>query len=167
MNGSSSVIEAYHLQKEECAIQDRDEMTRLLKAGRYAVIALCRNNVPYITTLSYGYDESRHALYFHSAINGLKLEILQENPAVCATVIEDRGYQAGECAHAYRSVLLFGRMHRCTTLEEKKHGMNIMLEQLEENPEPIRQRSLASEKVYQRTAILKLAIDEMTGKEGS
>ena len=161
------MIDQYHMHKKEGAIEDRDEMLQLLRAGKYVIIAMCAGNNPYIVTLSYGYDEKKHTLYFHSAMKGLKLDILNENSTVCATVIDDRGYQMDKCSHVYRSLLLYGKMSMCHTLEEQKHGMNILLEHLEDNPDTVRQRSLKSDDVYKRTAILKLEIEEMTGKQGA
>ncbi|MEK6621281.1 MAG: pyridoxamine 5'-phosphate oxidase family protein, partial [Planctomycetota bacterium] len=99
----------YHLQKKEREITDPNELQAIIKRGKYLTIALCRNNEPYIVTLSYGYDEKRNAFYFHSRQKGLKGEFLRSNPNVCATIIEDRGYIMDECAHEFRSVVIWGR----------------------------------------------------------
>jgi nitroimidazol reductase NimA-like FMN-containing flavoprotein (pyridoxamine 5'-phosphate oxidase superfamily) len=156
----------YHMQKKEREIQDPKTIEEILRQGRYAVIALCRENRPYVMTLSYGYDPTKRALYFHTAHKGLKMEYIKANPAVCATVIEDRGYVMGECAHAYRSVVFQGTMRVVGTLEEKKYGMDVLLGHLEKNPEVVRKRSLANERAYARAAILRLDIREITGKAG-
>ena len=94
----------FHLQKKEREIKDIQGILSLIKKGKYTSIAMCRNNEPYIVTLSYGYDEVKNALYFHSRLKGLKYEIIKENPQVCATIIEDKGYIMNECAHAFCSV---------------------------------------------------------------
>jgi nitroimidazol reductase NimA-like FMN-containing flavoprotein (pyridoxamine 5'-phosphate oxidase superfamily) len=154
----------HHMQKREREIQDPKTIEEILRQGKYAVIALCRENRPYVMTLSYGYDPTKRALYFHTAHKGLKMEYIQANPAVCATVIEDRGYVMGECAHAYRSVVFQGTMRVVGTLEEKKYGMDVLLGHLEKNPEAVRKRSLANDQAYARAAILRLDILEITGK---
>jgi hypothetical protein len=51
----------YHLSKPERQIKDEKEILRLLKNGKYAVIAMCRNNEPYAVTLSYGYDKKTNS----------------------------------------------------------------------------------------------------------
>ena len=86
---------------------------------------MCRNNEPYIVTLSYGYDEQKHALYSHCAINGLKLEFISQNPNVCGTVIEDEGYIEDECEQKYRSVVFWGKMYKVEDLAEKKYGLGV------------------------------------------
>jgi hypothetical protein len=154
------------MHKKEREITDPARMKSILKKGKYAVIALCRDGRPYIVTLSCGYDEARFALYFHTALVGLKLDIIKANPAACATVIIDRGYLAGECSHGYRSVVMNGTMHVVESLEEKKHGMDVLLVQLEEDPDAVRRKSLMDVKAYDRTCILRLDIDDMSGKSG-
>lgn len=156
----------YHLQKKEREIQDRNELLRIIKKGKYLTIALCRNNEPYIVTLSYGYDERKNAFYFHSRRRGLKSEFMQENPSVCATIIEDKGYIMNECAHEFRSVIVRGDIYFVETLEEKKQGMDILLKHLEDNPDKIRQESLSNDVVYRNLEILRLDVTDMQGKWG-
>ncbi len=159
-------MQQIHMQKKEREITDREEMNEVLKNGKYAMIAMCRDNEPYVVTLSYGFDSQKNVLYLHSAAKGLKLTIIKDNPAVCATVIEDLGYLHNECAHAYRSVVFWGAMSAVESLEEKKHGMEIMMNHLEEDPEPVRQRTLKNDRVYDSFTVLKLEISHMTGKQG-
>ena len=156
----------YHMNKAEREIADPAVMEEILARGKYAVIALSRDDLPYIVTLSYGYDTGRKALYFHTAHRGVKLDYLRANPSVCATVIEDHGYIMGECAHGYRSVVLYGQLVHVDGLEEKKHGMDVMLRHLEDDPDAVKKRSLKDDQAYARAAILRLDIEEMTGKAG-
>jgi len=72
----------------------------------------------------------------------------------------------GECAHGYRSVVLYGKIVVADGLAEKKHGMEVMLQHLEEDPRPVRKKSLKDDQAYARAAILRLDIEEMTGKSG-
>ena len=64
-----------HLYDRE--IKDNHEIQNILLQGKYAVVALCRDNEPYLVTLNYGYDREKEAMYFHSALAGLKLDFLQ------------------------------------------------------------------------------------------
>jgi uncharacterized protein len=159
-------MKQYHMQKREREITDQKELLDVLKNGKYAMIAMCRDNEPYVVTLSYGFDSHNNTLYLHSAAKGLKLAFMEDNPAVCATVIEDRGYLHDECAHAYRSVVFWGTMSAVESLEEKKYGMEMMMNHLEEHPEPIRERALKNDRVYESFFVLKIEISRMTGKQG-
>ena len=75
-------MSGYHLRRKDREIQEQEEIVRILKNGKYAIIALAKKNDPYIVTLSYGYDEELNALYFHCAKRGKKLEYITENPQV-------------------------------------------------------------------------------------
>ena len=155
----------YHLRKKEREITGHSQKRRILKEGKYATLALCRENEPYAVTLNYGYDEPGNCLYFHSALKGLKLDFLSQNPNVCATIIEDLGYVQGQCDHHYRSLVLWGTMSVVDNLDEKQHGMNILLEHLERHPEEIKKRALSTQDVYQKVAVLRMDIVQICGKE--
>ena len=152
------------MQKPDREITDPSEVKGILARGKYATIALCRDGEPYVVTLSCGFDETRRALYFHSALKGLKLEFLRANPRVCATVILDLGYRPGRCSHGYRSVVLRGRMGLVDDLDEKKHALDVLLHQLEPEAEAVRKRQLPDDAAYRDVGILRLDIEDMRGK---
>ena len=132
----------YHMQKREGQIEDESILESILQQGKYAVIALCRKDEPYIVTLNYGYDNVSRVLYFHCAKKGLKSEFVCQNPNVCATIIEDKGYIQSECAQPYRSVIVRGPIEIIEDQDEKQKGLNVLIEHLEENPETVKERVL-------------------------
>lgn len=127
---------------------------------------MCKQNEPYIVTLSYGYDKVKKVLYFHSSPVGLKLNFIETNQRVCATIIEDNGYIEDECGHAYRSVVFWGTMQKVDTIEEQKYGMNILLHHLETKDTVIKEKLLKSDAYYSKMTILRLNIEEIHGKAG-
>ncbi len=153
------------MHKSEREIKDKKELIEILRNGKYTSIAMCQNNEPYIVTLSYGYDQYKHALYFHAAVKGFKLDIIKNNSNVCATVIEDHGYKKDECEQHYRSVVFWGKMSVVSDLEEKKYGLDVLLNHLEPNPEPIKKRNVQNEDKYDKVSILRLDITELRGKK--
>ena len=155
----------YHMFKKEREIQDKKVQIDILKRGKYATLALCQKDEPYLVTMNYGYDVSRKALYFHSALQGLKLDFIAANTRVCGTVIEDLGYRMDECSHAYRSVVFWGNIGVVESLVEKKYGMEILFHHLEKNPDPIRERNFETDGDYRKVNILRLDIEDMTGKQ--
>ena len=156
----------YHLRKKESEITDLLELKTILKNGKYATISMCRNNEPYIVTMNYGFDELNNILYFHSAVEGLKLLFLETNHLVCATVIQDLGYVVGDCNHRYRSVVFWGKLALIHNIDEKLHGLDVLFTHLETNPENFRNKMLADATRINQVAILRLDISEITGKEG-
>ncbi len=156
----------YHMQKVEGEIKDPAAIEAILAGGQYATLALARQDEPYVVTLNYGYAPAAHALYFHSALEGLKLEFIRENPRVCGTVVVDRGYQKGRCSHAYGSVVFSGRIELLESDDDKKAGLSVMIDHLEEDPVSVRRRLLADPGRLATVAVLKLSIEEITGKSG-
>jgi len=155
----------YHMQKKDREITDQNELMEILKQGKYATISMFRGNEPYIVTLNYGYDENKNALYFHCAKKGLKIDFIKENPDVCGTIIQDLGYMTDECEQKYRSVVFWGGMFFIEDLEEKKHGIDVLINHLEKNPEKVKEKSIKSEQSYKDVGILRLDIKELSGKK--
>lgn len=154
----------YHMRRADREIVDRRELEAVLRGQRYMAVAMCRNSEPYIVTLSYGYSPEENALYFHCAREGLKLDFLRENPTVCATVVEDLGYHAGKCSHAYRSVVVRGQMQVLTDRADKAHGLRVLLVHQEADPDDVGQRLLPDDGAYDGVTVLRLTITELTGK---
>jgi nitroimidazol reductase NimA-like FMN-containing flavoprotein (pyridoxamine 5'-phosphate oxidase superfamily) len=159
-------MEKFHMFKEEQEINDNITINEILKNGKYSTIALCKKTKPYLVTLNYGFHKEKNALYFHSAIKGLKLEIIKKNNEVCGTVIEDKGYLMNRCMHAYRSVVYFGKISIIEDIEEKRLAIDIMLNQLEEKPDVVKQKYIKNEASYKNVAILRIDIYSIRGKEG-
>jgi nitroimidazol reductase NimA-like FMN-containing flavoprotein (pyridoxamine 5'-phosphate oxidase superfamily) len=156
----------YHMRRKELQITDENELNEILTQGKYIIISMCRDNEPYIVTLSYGYDKRKNVLYFHTALKGLKIDFINSNANVCGTIIDDRGYIMGECNHKYRSIVINGKISFVENLEEKKYGMEVILDHLEDNPSVIKERSLKNDEMYNSIAILRLDIEDITGKKG-
>ena len=157
----------YHIKRTDKVITDKNKLMSVLKSGKYAMLSLCRDNEPYIVTMNYGYDEKNRSLYFHAALEGLKLDFIEYNSQVCGTVIEDIGYKYGECNHAYRSVVFRGTITVLDDISQRKKGMDIMLNHLEKSPEDIKKKHLKDDNALSKVTILKLDIEEITGKEGN
>lgn len=160
-------MKKYHLyNRPNKELKTKEEINDVLIHGKYAVISICKENEPYIVTLSYGFDVDNNSLYFHCAQKGLKLDFLSSNKTVCATVIEDGGYIINECGHKYKSVVFWGEMKIVKDLEEKKHGMKILLKHLEEKQSIIKDKLLKSDDYYTKMEILRLDIKQIHGKTG-
>lgn len=160
-------MQKYHLQnRPNREIITKSEIIKILKNGKYSVISMCIENEPYIVTLSCGYDEQKNTLYFHCAKQGLKLDFISKNPKVCATIIEDGGYIQDECGHNYRTAVFWGEMKIVNDINEKKHGISVLLNQLENKTEIIIDKLSKSDNYYDKMEILKLEITEIHAKAG-
>ncbi len=153
----------YHLRRAQQAITQPEELLEIIRSQRQMTLALCRAGEPYLVTVSYGYDAGARCFYFHCAAEGRKMDYLKANPIVYGQVLEDRGYRPGRCDHGYRTVQFRGRAELVAGLEDKRQVLALMIDQLEPDPEPVKARLLAGERV-EKTTIVRVLVLEMTGK---
>lgn len=156
----------YHMRRQDRLIIDTDEIKEILKQGKYATIAMVNGDKPYVVTLSYGFDSASKLLYFHTGPEGHKIDCLKTNANVCATIIDDCGYLNGECGHKFRTLIINGAMVFVDSHKEKRYGMNVILEHLEDAPSKIKEKAVSSAAMYEKIAVLKLGIEDITGKKG-
>lgn len=154
----------YHMVKKKLEIRASSELKQILATGRTLTLALCRSDEPYVVTLSYGFCPAENRVYFHCANRGLKLEFLADNPRVCGTVVEDRGYLTGRCDHRFRSVVFWGTAHRIREPAALRRGYEVMIDQLEADPEKVKKRLLKGLFDLQRAFLFRIDIHRISGK---
>lgn len=156
---------SYHPRRIDREITDPTRIDALIHEGRYCTIALY-DGEPYAVTLSYGYDPSTSRLYFHCAEEGRKIEAITNSPRACASIVLDRGYKHGECAHPYESVVLHGIMRVVQDAEEKLHGLRVLVEHLEDDPDSFAQMGLDDAARVASVTALAFDIESRVAKEG-
>jgi nitroimidazol reductase NimA-like FMN-containing flavoprotein (pyridoxamine 5'-phosphate oxidase superfamily) len=155
----------YHPKRVRNEILDSNEIEDIILCSNHITLALCSNDVPYIVTMSYGYDRDRKYLYFHCAKKGDKLDYIEKNENGCGTIIIDNGYLKKQCDHNYKSLVIRGKINKVEDLEEKKHGLQILLNHLEEDPKPIFERNIKNDESYGKVTILRLSMESVIGKK--
>ena len=51
-----SLTSRYHMHKQEAEITNPAAIEAVLRAGRFATLALCRDGEPYVVTMNYGFE---------------------------------------------------------------------------------------------------------------
>ncbi|MFE3845348.1 pyridoxamine 5'-phosphate oxidase family protein [Thermoplasmatota archaeon] len=152
------------IRRKEKEIKNRSEMIEILQKSKYITIAMCKDNEPYLVTLSHGYDPIKNVVYFHCANEGRKIDILNENNKVWGQAIQDRGYSTGKCDHLYATTQFHGKVKFINDIEEKKHALVTMINQLEEKPEKVIKKQITDDSL-ERVNIGRINIDYMSGKK--
>ena len=155
---------AYHLRRQDKALEDRAELDATLTRTRWVTLAMCRDDDPYLVVVNHGYDPTRRCLYFHCAADGRKMEVLRANPRVWGIAVEDLGYLDGECEHAFRSVMFGGRVTFLAADAEKREALEVMIRQLEPEPGPVMARTLTPARLASVT-VGRVDLEVMTGKQ--
>ncbi len=152
----------YHTRHPEKALTDPAELLELARAARFVTLALCRGDEPYLVTVNHALDESGELLYFHCAVQGRKIEFIRANPRVWGQILEDRGYLAGQCDHAYRSVQFAGRAELVEDGAEKRRALELLIDRHEPDPGPVKARLL--ERDLTKVGVVRVRISDWFGK---
>jgi len=151
------------MRRKDKEITDVEVLKKILKSAKYMTVAMSKENQPYLVSLSYGYDEAHNCLYFHCATEGKKLNYLKANNTIWGQALLDYGYVQSECDHHYASVHFKGKVTFLSEPNEKIHAVQIMMRQLDKNPEQLIAK-LNVEKL-KNTLIGRIDIEIMTGKK--
>jgi nitroimidazol reductase NimA-like FMN-containing flavoprotein (pyridoxamine 5'-phosphate oxidase superfamily) len=152
------------IRRKEKAITEKKEMQTIIHRAKYIVIAMSKDNMPYLATLSHGYDEDRNCIYFHCAKEGKKIDILRENSVIWGQALLDKGYIQGSCDHLYATAQFMGRVTLIDDFEEKKHGLEVMIKALENDPKKVMDRQLKPESI-EGVQIGRIDLEYMSGKK--
>ncbi|MBL7113504.1 MAG: pyridoxamine 5'-phosphate oxidase family protein [Bacteroidales bacterium] len=151
------------MRRNDKEILDPKEIEGILQEGILCSIAFTDGTEPYLITVNYGYRDG--CIYFHSAKEGKKMDMIAKYPKVCFQVIVDDELVKGEktCSDftmKYRSVVGYGRISLLQTEEEKSDGLNVLMEQHTGQGEHVFEKNSLRE-----TAVLRIDIESMTGKK--
>lgn len=150
------------MRKKDKEIKDKKLIEFIMKRATVCRIGLSENNVPYIVPLSFGYKDN--CLYFHSAKEGKKIDMIRRNNNACFEIDIDSEVVKGENACGwtmkYYSIIGFGRAFLIEDFEEKRKVLDIVMEHY------AGKSSLEySEQAVNNAAIIKVEIESMTGKK--
>ena len=153
----------YHMLRHDKEITDEETLKKILKTTQYVTLAMVKDNEPYLVSLSHGYDEENHCIYFHSAKKGKKLDFMRANPVVWGQALLDHGYVEIECSYNFASVMFSGKVSFIEDKEERWKAISLMNRQLDPNAEEM----IANRKPesLDRAVIGKIVIDYWSGKK--
>ena len=120
------------MRRKDREVTDIQEIAKILDACKTASVAMIDEGTPYVVPLSYGYElsDNQLVLYFHSAKEGRKIDVLKRNNQVCFTI-----FCEGEPVHAetpcnsgyyYSSVIGNGTVKFVEQTEEKTYALGKM-----------------------------------------
>lgn len=149
------------MRREDQEITDIAAIEGIIRKAQVCRLALSEHGRPYIVPLCFGYKDN--TLYFHSAREGKKLDIIRKNNNICFEIDTDlelvRGKKACNCSMKYRSVIGFGRAEFIEDIEPKCRALDIIMQNYFEGLFRYPEESI------QNTVIIKVEIESMTGKK--
>lgn len=153
------------MRRKDREITDISELDKIIKQCKVCRIGFVDNDEVYVVPMNFGYDyvNGKLELYFHSAKEGRKINILKQgNVKVGVEMDCEHKLKEGEIACMYgfsfASIIGNGRADVVCDANEKADMLNkIMLHQTD------RDFSI-DEKSYEAVLIFKIVIDNYTGK---
>jgi len=149
------------MRRKEKEITDKKEIKAIIRKSLICRMGLADDGVPYIVPLCFGYRDN--TLYFHSAKEGRKIEILKRNSRVCFEFDTDTQIHDGDTACGwgmnYRSVIGYGTAYLIDDPAEKRKALDIIMRQYGDG------EFTYSDKILEKTLVIKVEISSMTGKK--
>jgi nitroimidazol reductase NimA-like FMN-containing flavoprotein (pyridoxamine 5'-phosphate oxidase superfamily) len=153
------------MRRRDREIEDRAELEAIIGAASVCRLAMSEDDRPYIVPLCFGYKDGN--LYFHSAGEGRKLEVLRVNSSVCFEMDIDhelvRADLPCESEMKYRSVIGFGQASFVDVAEEKRMALDIITRHYSEGN--AQGTYVYPEEKLAKTVIIKVKIESLTGKK--
>ncbi len=148
------------MRRKEKEITDKAAMESIILKSSVCRLALSEENRPYIVPLCFGYEDD--TLYFHSAREGRKLDILRKNNKVCFEFdIDHEIVEADDACKwtmKYHRVIGVGKGSIIEDLESKRKAFNIIMQHYSRNSYEY------PDKTIKKIVIIKVEIEYMTGK---
>lgn len=137
------------------------ESIAILKKLTSGVLAVTGDDdYPYAVPLSYVYHD--HKLYFHSAVNGHKIDALKRNPKASFCVIDKDQIMPDEFTTYFRSVIVFGKARMLTDEREMREALEWLSDKY--SPHALgRQEEI--DKNIRHVCLIELDIEHISGKE--
>ena len=148
------------MKKKDREIKDKAGIERIIKKALVCRVALADGDSPYVFPVCFGFKNG--CLYFHSAREGRKIEILRRNNKVCFEMDIDtemvESEKGCEWGIQYSSVIGFGRASFVEDVEEMKEALGILLEHYSNKQYEFSEQSL------QQVTVIKIQVENLTGK---
>ncbi len=144
--------------------QQLDEGTcrAVLARGTSGVLSLKDEVYPYSTPISYATDGD--VIYFHGAVVGHKLDVLEHDPHASFVVIDQDLVVPEKFTTYFRSVVCYGTVRKVEDDAEKRRGIELIGHKYSpEVPEELLQEEISG--AWNRMVVLAMDIDAMSGKE--
>lgn len=123
------------MRRKDREITNLPDIILILDLCKTCHVAMIDEGMPYVVPMSYGYEiiDDTLTLYFHSAQEGRKIEVLRKNSNICFELCNE-----GEPVHAeapcnsgyyFSSIIGYGEVIFLDSVDEKCHALTKIFEQ--------------------------------------
>jgi len=149
------------MRRKDKEITDYSEIEAIIQRAQVCHLALFDKDFPYVIPLNFGYQDG--CLYFHSAKEGKKIELLRKNNRVSFEFDIDLAIEMTDKAcnwtTKYRSVIGYGRAKIIDETAAKREALNILVKHYSGKTFNYFPEAIAD------TLIIQVTIESMSGKK--
>lgn len=149
------------MRRKDKEINELAVIESIISRAHVCRLALSDEDRPYVVPLCFGYTDN--TLYFHSAREGKKLDILRKNNKVCFEFdIDHELVEADEACDwgmKYRSVIGFGEASLIEDPEAKRSALDVIMKHYAVRPYK------CTNKPVEGLIIIKVDIENLTGRK--
>jgi len=152
------------LRRKDREVRDKKAIESIIRRATVCRIGLAENNLPYVVPVTFGYKDD--CLYFHSASEGRKIDIIKQNNNLCFEMDVDcefvkKSEQPCNWSMKYRSVIGFGKAFLVEDAEGKRKALDIIVGHYSGGP----YQYPYPEDMISNIAVIKVEIDSVTAKK--
>jgi hypothetical protein len=141
-------------------VQSESEAKGILEKGEFGILSTASlDGQPYGVPISYSY--TGNVIFFHSAIDGHKLENLRKNNRVSFCVVGRTEVLPDQFSTKYESAIVFGKAFELTDAEKHKGLLEIVKKY---SPGFIKEGLQYIENAANKARVYKIVIESITGK---
>ena len=119
---------------------------------------------PYAVPVSQGACPEKNCIYIHCALAGKKFEIFENGCPAVMSAVSRAEIVPDQYTVAYASAIAGGRLEIIVDPEERMHAMAVLCRQFD--PAAGEKYVGCMQRMGARTCLVRLAVEEITGKEG-
>lgn len=171
------------MRRKDRELMDKKDLLAILDEADVCRIAIQAGKAPYIVPLNFGYAwEEKLVLYFHSANEGRKLDLLQQNNAVGFEL--DTGHELVKADLAcnwgmkYKSIIGTGNIRFIDDETEKATALSVIMGKYRQAPRAGQASATGNVELAESSGdtmfsvpelrtvkVFSLVVDEMSGKQ--
>ena len=152
------------MRRKDREVKDIYGIREIIRECDCCRLAFPHGKSAYIVPLSFGYNEEENAFYFHGAAEGKKMDLVRQIGYAGFEMDTAHGLKEADqaCGYSfrYRSVVGEGPSRVGEEVEEKKKGLNCSMGHMSG-----KDGWAYPEAMLKRTAVLRLDVEQMSGKE--
>jgi len=157
--------ETVGMRRKDRELTAKQELLAILDEADVCRIALATGGAPYIVPLNFGFVwEDELTLYFHSASEGRKIDLLQRDNRVGFEIDTAheivRSENACKWSMRYKSLVGTGAVFFIEDEIEREFALNAIIQKYGHAG-----RGIFNRETLQRMAIYKLIVEELSGKQ--